>query len=313
MGLRRLTIAALFGLAAPAAGADFPAATVAAIEGAIAAEIEGSNLPGVAVGVWAPGEGVYVAAKGVANLETGAARDVADAFRIGSVTKTMIGTVVLQLADEGALALDAPIATWFPDFPNGDAITVDDLLRMRSGIADSWTDAALVAYYADPLHPPRMAQMIDRAAAAGDRFEPPDGATVYVNVNFLLLDRIVAEVTGTTTAEALAARVFAPLGMTDTAYPTGTDVPGPLRGYGWSAARGAFEDKTAADVEPVGGAGAVISTLGDLERFVRALCTGALVAPRTQEDRMRTQAFRGRPGDRALRRGRHDDRAVLRA
>ena len=297
MRLRRLAFAsALLAAAAPAlAGSDLPPETVAAIEKIVAAEMAASSLPGVAVGVWIPNEGAYVAATGVANLESGAARDVGDPFRIGSVTKTMIGTVVLQLADEGALSLDAPIATWFPDFPNGDAITVDDLLRMRSGIPDFWTDEAVAAYYADPLHPPSMAEMIDRSAAAGDRFEPPDGATVYANVNFLLLDRIVAEVSGTTTAEALAARVFAPLDMADSEYATGTDVPGPLRGYGRNAATGAFEDKTAADVEPVGGAGAAISTLADLERFVRALCAGTLVEPATQERRLKTEAFRGAP------------------
>ena len=116
-----------------------PDATVAAIEAAIADEMAAKNLPGVTVGVWIPGRGDYVGASGKANLETGTARTAADPFRIASITKTMIATVVLQLTQEGALAVTDPIAKWFPDFPNAEAITVDDLLRMRGGIVDAWT------------------------------------------------------------------------------------------------------------------------------------------------------------------------------
>ena len=72
----------------------------------------------------------------VANSENGRARALDDPFRIASNTKTFVGLVVLLLADEGKLALHDPLARWFPDFPNATAITVDDLLRMRSGMLD---------------------------------------------------------------------------------------------------------------------------------------------------------------------------------
>lgn len=276
-----------------------PAGDVAAIEAAIAEEMAAKNLPGVAVGVWIPGRGDYVVARGVGDLGTGAARGADDPFRIGSVTKTMIGTVILQLAQEGALSVEDPIARWFPDFPNADAITVDDLLRMRSGILDSWTTEALDAYYADPLHPPSMEEMIARAAAEGARFTPPGVETAYVNMNFILLDRIIAEVTGAPTAEALAARIFEPLGMGASLMPATSELPGPLRGYGWNAATEAYEDKTELDPEPVGGAGAAISSLADLGTFTRALCDGALLEPQTQATRLRADPFAGHGGQAA--------------
>ena len=119
----------------------------------------------------------------------------------------MIGTVVLQLAQEGELALSDPIAKWFPDFPNAEKITVDDLLRMRSGIWDSWTDEALDVYYADPLHPPSMDEMIARRRRKQARSSrAPDVETVYVNMNFILLDRIIAAVTGAPTRRGAARR-----------------------------------------------------------------------------------------------------------
>src|SRR3954453_22834875 len=127
----------------------------------------------VSGGHFKPELGDNVTDKGSTSMETSDVRGVADPFRIGSVTKTMIGTVVLQLVQEGKLSLDAPLAKWFPEFPNAGAITVDDLLRMRSGIWDSWTGAALAAYYDDPLHPPGVDAMIARSAAEGARFTAP--------------------------------------------------------------------------------------------------------------------------------------------
>lgn len=287
---------ALAAAATAASGGSLPAETVAAIDAAIAQEMTDKTLPGAAVGVWIPGQGDYVTAKGSADLQTGVQRTTEDPFRIGSVTKPMVGTVVLQLAEAGKLSLDAPIKRWFPDFPNGDVITVDDLLRMRSGIWDSWTEEALLAFYADPLHPPSRAEMIVRSAAEGSRFTPPDRETVYTNMNFILLDDIVAAVTGKPTAEVLKEQVFVPLGMTQSELPTGSVLPGPLHGYGWNATTKVYEDKTLLDPEPVGGAGAAISSLADLATFTRALCKGTLVSPETQARRMTTEGFAGGNG-----------------
>lgn len=280
---------------APAAlhAEPLPEPVVAAIEAAIAEEMAAKSLPSVAVGIWIPGRGDYVTAKGAADLETGTARTPDDPFRIASITKTMIATVVLQLVEEGALALTDPMSTWFPDFPNADAITVDDLLRMRSGIVDSWTPAKLEEWYADPTGPITADEMIALSAAMGDRFAPPDTATVYVNVNYNILDRIIAEVTGAPTPEVVAERIFEPLEMTASAMPTATALPGPLRGYGWNAAAGAYEDKTVLNPEVPGGAGSAVSSLADLAVYTRALCTGALLTPEAQAIRMQTAPLAG--------------------
>ena len=115
-------------------------------------------------------------------------------------------------------------------------------------------------------------------------------------MNFILLDKIVAAVTGAPTAEAIQSRVFGPLGMTASVLPDGSDLPGPLRGYGWNAETKVYEDKTELDPRPVGGAGAAISSLADLNTFTRALCTGSLLDPETQAERMRAEPFVGTNG-----------------
>ncbi len=94
-----------------------------------------NHLPGVVVAITVPGEGEYIAVRGSANLATGRARELDDPFRIASITKTFVATAILQLVDEGQLSTSDNLSKWFPDFPNADTITIDDLLRMRSGIA----------------------------------------------------------------------------------------------------------------------------------------------------------------------------------
>jgi D-alanyl-D-alanine carboxypeptidase len=110
-----------------------------------------------------------------------------------------------------------------------------------------------------------------------------------VNVNFNLLDRIIEAATGMTVPEAAQARIFGPLGMAQSSIPTGTELPGQLRGYGWDAARDAFDDKTVLDPSVPGGAGAAVSSLGDLTVYLRALCEGTLLSPGTQAARMTTE------------------------
>ena len=104
-----------------------------------------------------------------------------DPFRIASISKTFIGTAILQLVDEGKLATSDKLAKWYPAFPNADRITIGDLLRMRSGIADSADQAFLEFYYDNPLTTLTAEDMINRSAARVAEFVPPDTVTKYAN------------------------------------------------------------------------------------------------------------------------------------
>ena len=256
-----------------------------------------NRLPGLAIGAWMPGTGYYLSARGVADLSTQEPRRLDQAFRIGSISKTMYATVVLQLADEGRLSVNDAISRWFPAFPNADAITVDDLLRMRSGIPDPWDGPMLGRYYREPLMALTAQDMIGRAAARTAGFKPPGTLTIYTNVNFVMLEKIIEVAGGAPAATLLADRIFRPLGMTGTFVPSGPTLPGGLHGYGWNAATGQYEDKTRLNPDPVGGAGAVVSTLSDLYAFAPALCAGTLLRPATQEARLRARPFDGTEAD----------------
>ena len=136
-----------------AAGADNPPSahfsedTIKKLDAEIDNRLQKKNLPGVVVSIIVPGEGTYVAAKGKANLETGRPREVGDPFRIASITKTFIATAILQLIDQGKLQATDALSKWFPSLPNAKNITVRDLLRMRSGIADPVDKELMKDYY----------------------------------------------------------------------------------------------------------------------------------------------------------------------
>lgn len=272
-----------------------PAETQASIDQIVQQQLTAQNLPGAVVLVSIPGEGEMVKAYGQANLETGLARNAADPFRIASITKTFIGTLILQLVDDGLIALADPLSTWYPGFPNGDVITIDHLLRMRSGMADPVDFDFLRETLAAPTELIAADELVARAAARSAEFVPPDSETRYNNLNFIMLGEIAAKVSGQDIRTLLAERIARPLGMSQTVYPVATELGGSNRGYLFDPTAGRFEDVTVLNTVSSGGAGAIISTAEDLKRYARALCTGSLLKPQTQALRMQGTVLAEQP------------------
>ncbi|MDG3002339.1 serine hydrolase domain-containing protein [Paludisphaera mucosa] len=268
---------------------------VRALDAEIDRAVAQDGLPSAAVMITIPGSRSYVAVRGEADLRTGRARGAAMPFRIASITKSFTATAVLQLADRGKLSLDDPLAKWYPDFPHADSITVDDLLRMRSGIPDSLGHDLLGEYYADPLIRITPQESIDKAASMAHDFQPADRETVYNNLNYIFLQEIVARVAGRDLGAQIRRSILRPLGLTTTSYPTGDRLPGPLRGYSLDAEAGRPVDKTVLNPAVAGGAGAMISTLRDLTVYARALGTGTLLKPETQAARLQGETLAGAP------------------
>lgn len=273
----------------------YPAGARQEVASTVEAEIASADLPGVVVGVWTPGKPPLVIERGVSDLSTRRPRASSDPFRIASISKAFIGTAVLTLVDAGRLGKDDKLAKWYPGFPNADRITVGDLLRMRSGIADAADEAFLDEYYANPLIRLTPDQMIARAAARPSEFVPPNTTTRYNNTNFMILERIVEKVSGTDIRSYLASHVTGPLGLKNTYYPETAQLESPLHGYSYEAASGTLVDRTVLNPVPAGGAGALVSTLQDLHTYARDLCRGGLLRPETQADRIVTNQFAGEP------------------
>jgi len=204
---------------------DMSAEEQATVEAAIAAgmaRVDGYGLtpPALYVGIWDPATGSYLTAQGEA--EPGRAATLDDHYRIGSTTKTFTAGVVLQLVDEGELSLDDTIGTLLPDLaaahPEIADITVESLLRMKSGIQDylNVSESVVADVVADPARVWAPEELID---AALQREVEPEGTPGYSTTNFIILQLIAESITGTPLPELIRTRLLEPLGMSESSLP----------------------------------------------------------------------------------------------
>ncbi len=234
----------------------------------------------------------------VRNLSSGVADVVAHRppsadmrFRIASITKTFVATAILRLVAEGRLRLDTPLAEVLPGVVrNADAITMRMLLAHTSGLYD-YTEDPEVERLAEkaPAHCFTPRELADAAGRHPPSFRP--GASwKYSNTNYSLLVLVMEKITGRPYAQVITESVLRPLGLKDTYFPGCSPwMRGPhLHGYVKSGpARPGLKDVTVFNPTTSAGDGDMISTLGDLNRFVSALLAGRLL-PRGLLDTMLT-------------------------
>ncbi|WP_459549385.1 serine hydrolase domain-containing protein [Nocardia sp. X0981] len=217
-------------------------------------------------------------------------------FRIGSITKTFVATVVLQLVDEGRIELDAPIAGQLPDpIPGGEQITVRQLLNHTSGLYDymkeqgmstnRWRGKDRFASYR-PRELLATALRHDPYFAPGTRFR-------YSNTNYIVLGLLIEHVTGRSYGTEIRDRILVPLGLTATTVP-GDDpgIPRPaLAAY--RTIDGERTEVTRMNPSLDWAAGEMISTTADLETFFTALLSGGLTSPHALTEMRRTVSMGG--------------------
>src|SRR5215207_6452045 len=139
------------------------------------------------------------------------------AAKVKAVAKTT-ATAVLQLVDEEKLKTSDKLSEWYPDFPNAEKITIDDLLRMRSGIPDFTDEEFMKDWYAHPKADITARESIERSAKKVDQFKPPGQETVYTNTNYVLLQEIVRKVSGEPLGDRIEEGILLPLSMDDSYY-----------------------------------------------------------------------------------------------
>jgi D-alanyl-D-alanine carboxypeptidase len=281
----------------------------ASLEADIPQVMSQNAIPGVVVHVISPDQGDWSATFGTAELGESVPMSLDDFFRIGSNTKTMTSTVILQLVEEGALSLDDPISAFRPDVPGGENITIAQLSEMRSGLFSYsfdpgfnttldespekvWTPDELLAIAFS--HPADF--------APGEQYE-------YSNTNIVLLGLVIEELTGMSASDAFQERIFEPLGLEDTFLPEPSDstIPAPhANGYQFGTNAETIEsyavpaaelpaaldgtllplEQTDANPSWAWTAGGAISTPADLAVYVKALVGGGLLEAGTQKLRL---------------------------
>lgn len=261
-------------------------------------------IPGALVLVQTP-QGSYTAATGTTELGTATPPQTTTHFRIASNTKTMTAAVILLLAQDGKLALSDPVSAFVPGVPNGENITLAQLLTMRSGLY-GYTNAPEVAAIldADPAKVWTPQEILAFGFAQPPLFAP-DAEYDYSNTNYALLGLAAEKVGGMPLAELFQQRLFGPLGLRQTLLPAAGDtgMPQPYsHGYMYGGSTYALVDaEYPADMQaaahagtllPVdythqnpsyaGAAGGAVSTAADLAVWIRELVSGAVFGPETQ-------------------------------
>lgn len=231
-----------------------PAADLAAIDAYVAQKLADHLLPGVALVVVQ--EGKVVHHRGFGEM------DAASPIVIGSLSKAVTATAVLQLVDAGRVDLDAPARSYLPEFdladPASGAITVRQLLNQTSGLpANAPRADAADASLADHVAALRSARLV----------APPGDRHLYSSPNYQVLGRLVEVVSGEPFGEYVQRHVFEPLQMTASAVEPGA-APGLAPGHNvWWGLRGPTAYRWEAGRLPTA---SIISTAGDLARFVLA-------------------------------------------
>ena len=283
------TVLGSFALGATPAGAatlaSAPARAAVSTElKAAVDDVVAAGVPGVIVRVQDPRHAARRYTAGVSDLATGAALRPTAQLRIGSITKTFVATVVLQLAGEGRLSLDEPVAGRLPGLlRNGEHITVRQLLNHTSGLPDYIGDPELFAgIVQNRVWDPR--ELVALAERQPQLF-PPGTAHGYSNTNYIVAGLLIETATGRPLARELERRIFAPLGLKHTSFPVGNTTLSGYYAHGYvSTAAVPTGDAPRLDVSDINpshawAAGAIVSNADDLSSFYRALMAGRLLTP----------------------------------
>jgi D-alanyl-D-alanine carboxypeptidase len=203
-----------------------------------------------------------------------------DRFRVASLTKTYTATVVLQLVGEGKLSLTDSVERWLPGLvPHGDQISIRQLLNHTSGLADFEYDPTVLAPYlaGDLSHPWAPRKLVQIAVSHPPLFAPGTDES-YSSTNYLLAGLIVEARTGHTLGRELNRRIFQPLHLGATSFPTTARIANP-HAHGYLV----IKKPPATDVTGLypfpWAAGAIISDAPDTATFYRALLSGRLLSP----------------------------------
>ncbi len=251
-----------------------------------------TNSPGAILLVKRSGEPLWIGAAGWSNLEHQVPMRTNTPFRVGSITKMFVATVVMKLAEDGQLRLDDKLAERLPKvkgkIPGADRITIRHLLSHLSGIFDPPNES--LRYQLQIVNEPdRIDRMsIDELLEAyvyGKplHFEPGQGYS-YSNTNYWLLGQIVESIAGKPLQLVLDEAIFSPLGLRNT-YLEQRDDRNVARGYAELYSDGKLLDVSRWDRADTDGKadGGIISTAADLMVFMEALMEGRLVSAASVE------------------------------
>ena len=277
----------------------------------VAAAAKKLMVPGAVVVVRSP-NGNVDAMVGTTKLGTQTPPAADTHFRIASNTKTMTAALIVLLVQDGKLKFSDPVSAFVADVPNGENITIAELLKMRSGLYGYTADPEVSAVLdGDPTKVWTPQEVLAIAFRHPPQFAP-DAAYEYSNTNYALLGLVAEKVGGRPLAAQLQDRLFGPLGLQQTSLPAAADnsMPAPYsHGYMYGGTSYALADDEypadlqaaarAGTLQPIDytkqnpsyatAAGGVISTADNLVTWMRALVSGHVFTADYQQQWLRSR------------------------
>lgn len=234
------------------------------------------DLKSVLLRVTVDGKEVITSALG--ESMTGVPAEPGMHFRAGSVAIAHMGTVLLQLVDEGKVSLDDAVSRWLPDLPDADRITLRMLGSSTTGLADYVTDPDFIAaVQADPFRQWTAEELVGISTALPRWYEPGTNWS-YSHANFVLLGAALEKITGTRLDTLLKRRITDPLGLRDTRNSFTPEIRPPVL-HAFTAERGTYEESTFWNPSWTTAPGAVVTThICDLARSAQAIGSGELLS-----------------------------------
>lgn len=277
-----------------APAANLPPITSPAVQSSIVAAVERDRahyggkmpIPATVIGIWDAQGHAFVKTFGYADLANKTPLTTADHFRIGSNTKTFVVATLLQLVTEKKLSLDDPLSRFSLGvaIPNAEHITVRELCQMRSGLFEAYdTPQFLALNYKAPANFDQRT-LVAWAVRQKPYFAPNQGYR-YSNTNYILLGLIIQSVTHDSVGDQIRKRLIEPFGLTQTSFPLTEAMPAPwARGYDLTK-DGEWEDVSGAiPVSFMWSAGAMVSDMNDVRRWIKLFASGKAAGSATYKD-----------------------------
>lgn len=228
--------------------------------------------------IFKDGKEIYSNVIGFADVEKAKIADASTKYRVGSISKTFTAVLVMQLVEEEKLRLDDRLSRFYPQIPNAEKITIENLLRHESGLYEFSKVEDFKQWKGQKQTKENLlGRFVQNGIVSqpGDKFE-------YCNTNYVLLSYIVEDLEKKPFLEVLQQRILKPLDLKNTYFGGSVD---PARGealsYQQTGEWTRIDDET--EMTTVMGAGALSSTPADLNKFYSALFSGKIVEPASLE------------------------------
>jgi D-alanyl-D-alanine carboxypeptidase len=202
-------------------------------------------------------------------------------FRNGAVAIAYLATVLLRLQDGGVIDLDDRLATWFPDYPQADRVTLRMLINSTSGYAD-YVNLDILPLYEDVFRQWTPEELIALGLDQPMACEP-GSCFNYAHTNFVILGEVLSKATGKPMEELLRENIIGPLALDDTRSEATAIIQQPVL-HAFTAERGIYEDSTYWNPSWTLARGAIMTTsIDDLVTSAVAIGSGSLISPQAHE------------------------------